>query len=149
MGLETRFPAFDGLRALEQARAGGEERRSNLLKWRKVPSPTPGQVACIPLEAPHQIHWHTRLCLCVLTEKVVLIHPNKPEGDYVEQPSGITEEIWELQQGTGAGKNAGRERQYTCELHSLLAPYLCPSGTASLGQLGASLDIPAESSPSG
>lgn len=40
---------------------------------------------------------------------MVIIHPNKPEGDYVEQPAGITEESWELQQGTGAWKKAGRE----------------------------------------
>jgi len=100
------------------------------------------------MEAPHQIHQHARLCPCVL---VVRIHPNKPEGDcsYVRQPSGITEEIWELQESMGVGKKAGRECQDTHEHHSLPAPYFCPSEMASLGQPRASLDIPAESSPSG
>lgn len=73
-GEDTPFPAVDGPQV-----ASGEERCSDLLRWRKVPSPMPGWVACSPMEALHLIHWHGRLCPYILVEKVVIIHPHKPE----------------------------------------------------------------------
>lgn len=82
------------------------ERCSDLLKWRKVPSPMPRWVACSPMEALHLIHWHPRPCPYILEEKVLIIYPNKPEGDsfYVRQPSGTAEETWEFQQDAALGK---------------------------------------------
>lgn len=103
---EKTLLAVSGPQALEQVCAGGEEWCSNLLKWRKVLSPTAGQVACSPMEAPHQIHSPAWLRPCILEEKVVQIHLKKTEDDdsYLRQPSGITEGIWELQHGVGVGK---------------------------------------------